>query len=794
MSLIGQQIDRYRLVRLLGSGGMGDVYLAEDARIGQQVAIKVIRSEVSPYPNEPAAQGTFHRFEREAKAIVMLDHPHILQLFDYGEQLIGEMTVVYLVMPYRQEGSLAQWLNKREQARLLSPYEVDHIVQQAAAALQHAHDHRIIHQDVKPSNFLIRARKDDPLHPDILLADFGIARLMTTTSSASQSVRGTPTYMSPEQCIGNAVPASDQYALAVMAYELLTGRPPFQGAAMQVMYQHTHDLPQPPSKLNPRLSREVDIVLLRGLAKKPEERFGSISDFARAFHHAMEGMRESEIPTLVTPSDTLPASLSRPHTMQAPMTPSSGLTQTISSPPTTMAAASVTPSGAGMMDNSGVHTMAAPDIFVTSSHTSSGTQIAAYRRAKLRPLLIAALVLLASLLLVSGIVYALPGIRASLTQHQSSTTTQHQSGTTSPRSSTLSSATVTITPANIDLKHTFTISAVTGTPNASKQQVGARLLSFTTSSYTQTAQATGIGTIPGTHASGTVAIDNFNTSSSLTLTAGSVFANTYGTVNIHMVLDATVTVPPAPSSTVWSQGTAPGHILEIGTIGNNEFNNNINGTLTWSVFDNPPFSNGKDPQNYTAVQQSDIDGAANTLIAANTPNPQQVLQGQVRSNERLIGTPQCASNKAADHAAGDRATTVTVTISFTCTGEAYDQDGALALASSLLSQQAATDPGSGYNSVGKITTTLTSAMLSDATNGTITLTVDTQGTWRFQFTSAQKQALLAAIAGQPKGQAETFLLGQKGVAKVDMQISGGDGNTLPTDWRRITMVVNTGSV
>src|SRR6266568_6506171 len=215
MLITGQQLDHYRLVRLLGSGGMGDVYLAEDARIEQQVAIKVIRAEVGPYPNAGANQEAARLFQREARAIVKLDHPHILPLYDYGEERLGNMTIIYLVMPYRQEGSLADWLRQRGQAGLLSPPEVAHIVRQAASALQHAHDRQIVHQDVKPSNFLIRQRPEKPTRPDLLLADFGVARFSTATASASQTVRGTPTYMAPEQWEGHPVPASDQYALAI---------------------------------------------------------------------------------------------------------------------------------------------------------------------------------------------------------------------------------------------------------------------------------------------------------------------------------------------------------------------------------------------------------------------------------------------------------------------------------------------------------------------------------------------------------------------------------------------------
>jgi len=123
-----------------------------------------------------------------------------------------------------------------------------------------------------------------------MLADFGAAKFITATTSASQSIRGTPTYMAPEQWAGHPVPASDQYALAIMAYELLTGRPPFQGPLMQVMYQHIHNQPHPPSSLNPRLTPEVDSILLHALAKKPEDRFASVSAFVRAFQQAIQGI------------------------------------------------------------------------------------------------------------------------------------------------------------------------------------------------------------------------------------------------------------------------------------------------------------------------------------------------------------------------------------------------------------------------------------------------------------------------------------------------------------------------
>ena len=290
MSLEGTQLGQYRLLRLIGSGGMGEVYLAEDARINQQVAIKVSRTEVSPYPDASSTSESARLFQREARAIAQLDHPRILPLFGYGEEQIRGETLTYIVMPYRKEGSLTTWLRQRTNATFLNPRDIAAIVTQAADALQYAHDHNVIHQDVKPDNFLVRnSNYTNATVPDLLLTDFGIAKLSSATSHSSHAVRGTAAYMAPEQWIGGPVPATDQYALAIMAYELLTGRPPFQGRLEQLMYAHVSMPPQPPSTLNPRLSGDIDRVLMRALAKKPEERFPSIAAFAYAFQQAVQG-------------------------------------------------------------------------------------------------------------------------------------------------------------------------------------------------------------------------------------------------------------------------------------------------------------------------------------------------------------------------------------------------------------------------------------------------------------------------------------------------------------------------
>ncbi len=304
MALEEFQDGRYRSVRLLGSGGMGEVYLMQDMRVSRQVAIKVIRSESTPYPNSDAAKDSARLFQREARAIAALEHPHILPLYDFGEEIRDGKTMTYMVMPYCTEGTLASWLQQRGSSgrlqesppnssppQLLQPQDITYLVEQAADALQYAHDHEVIHLDVKPSNFLLRSNRKNPNRPTLLLADFGIARSFTTVASASLTIRGTPTSMAPEQWSSTPVPATDQYALAIMVYELLTGRPPFVGSMEQLMFHHFTTQPPPPSTFNPRLSSAIDAVLLRALAKKPEDRFPAMAAFASAFEQAVQTPR-----------------------------------------------------------------------------------------------------------------------------------------------------------------------------------------------------------------------------------------------------------------------------------------------------------------------------------------------------------------------------------------------------------------------------------------------------------------------------------------------------------------------
>jgi len=312
MTREGMEIGHYQLIRLLGQGGMGEVYLAQDTRIERNVAIKIVRDEVSPYPQSDTAKDAARLFEREMKAITALDHPHILPLYEFGEEKVRGEVLFYMVMPYRPEGSLVDWLRNQRTPDQLSSSIVVAFIRQAASALQHAHNHRLMHLDVKLSNFLVRSQEDRPDCPDLLLADFGISKFSTATATASQSIRGTPLSMAPEQWNGVPVAATDQYALAIMAYQLLTRQSPFQGNMQQLMYQHLFQSPMPPSVYNTRIAQSVDAVILRALAKKSEDRFPSVSDFANAFEQAWQSDATTLLPVREPPLPTVYAAPATP--------------------------------------------------------------------------------------------------------------------------------------------------------------------------------------------------------------------------------------------------------------------------------------------------------------------------------------------------------------------------------------------------------------------------------------------------------------------------------------------------
>jgi len=260
---IGQQLGNYRLVRLLGRGSFADVYLGEHIHLNTQAAIKVLDMRLT--------HDDMGDFLKEARTIARLKHPSIIQVLEFGV----ENNTPFLVMDYAPNGTLRLHF---PQGSRLSPEDIQPYVMQIASALQHAHDEKLIHRDIKPENMLLGN------NDEVLLADFGIAIVAHSSRTQSmQGVAGTVAYMAPEQLRGMPVKASDQYALAAVMYEWLSGKSPFQGSFVEVATQHTLTPTPPLSEQVPTIRPAVESAVLKALSKDPAQRFTSVQEFADAF-------------------------------------------------------------------------------------------------------------------------------------------------------------------------------------------------------------------------------------------------------------------------------------------------------------------------------------------------------------------------------------------------------------------------------------------------------------------------------------------------------------------------------
>jgi serine/threonine-protein kinase len=284
----GKIVDgRYVLEGFLGSGGMGEVYLAHDGVLERDVALKVPRSQYAG--DEEFAE----RFRREARSAARLSHPNIVQVYDRGETEDGTS---YIAMEYVPGGTLKEQIGRR------APFgerETAAVGAQIADALGAAHERGMIHRDIKPQNVLVTASGD------LKVTDFGIARAASAvTGSASGAILGTVGYVSPEQALGEHVgPASDLYSLGVVLYEMLTGELPFAADnAIAVCMKHVNEPPRPPKTLNPDIPEGMNAVVLMLLAKHPADRYGSAMELLTDLKRVRDGLP----PTLALQAATQP--------------------------------------------------------------------------------------------------------------------------------------------------------------------------------------------------------------------------------------------------------------------------------------------------------------------------------------------------------------------------------------------------------------------------------------------------------------------------------------------------------
>ncbi|AIA04668.1 Stk1 family PASTA domain-containing Ser/Thr kinase [Streptomyces noursei] len=270
---------RYELGSVLGRGGMAEVYLAHDTRLGRTVAVKTLRVDLARDPSFQA------RFRREAQSAASLNHPSIVAVYDTGEDYVDGVSIPYIVMEYVDGSTLRELLHS---GRKLLPERSLEMTTGVLQALEYSHRAGIVHRDIKPANVMLTRTGQ------VKVMDFGIARAMGDagmTMTQTAAVIGTAQYLSPEQAKGEQVDArSDLYSTGCLLYELLTVRPPFVGdSPVAVAYQHVREEPQPPSTFDPEISPEMDAIVLKALVKDPDYRYQSADEMRADIEAALDG-------------------------------------------------------------------------------------------------------------------------------------------------------------------------------------------------------------------------------------------------------------------------------------------------------------------------------------------------------------------------------------------------------------------------------------------------------------------------------------------------------------------------
>jgi serine/threonine-protein kinase len=314
-----QKAGRYELIEEVGRGAMGVVYRARDPLIGRYVAVKTLKlDDVRQGKDDPEV---LERFQNEIRAAGRLAHPNIVVIHDAGADL--EAGLFYITMEFVQGRSLAKMLEEKQAFPIP---RVMRIMEQACRALDYAHHNHIVHRDIKPANLLMGELDT------VKLTDFGTAKILERGGTQSGQIVGTPSYMAPEQVKGRAVDGrADVFALAVILYELLTGERPFPGKNVTtVIYKIVHEEPLSPIQLDSSIHPGLNAVILRGLAKEPDERYASCGDFLNALRTYRE-TQHSSAQTVIRRVSPLP--LTRPVIAGQPVShPSGGLTPLPDSP------------------------------------------------------------------------------------------------------------------------------------------------------------------------------------------------------------------------------------------------------------------------------------------------------------------------------------------------------------------------------------------------------------------------------------------------------------------------------
>ncbi len=730
-TLEGTQLGNYDVIRRIRVGGMGAVYEGRQrTAFGRRVAIKVILGSYA------ADREMRRRFAREARTIARLQHPHILQLIEFGEQ----DRMLFLVMPFIEDGTLTSYLRRE----LPTLQDIATIYLQLLDAVEYAHDEGLIHRDIKSSNVLLDARRGGV--PYVYLADFGLVRTSknleleeTGKPIPLDQVPGTPHYMAPEQTRGIVTPATDIYALGVLLYQMLTGELPYDDPDdVKVVKMHLSAPVLSPCERDASVPFELGEVARKAMAKRPEQRFASVAEMREAFSAAVEGPLarvtedDPEIDIELPPSP-LP---SPPRRKSMPLPASEPKNQPLPAPMRRRARAAMP------------YTLPAParPRPGRSKRKKNRRFTLAVVGATLAPVILLLVLVMPRVLGNNLFPVGFPLVGASPV------------------------ATVTVTVKSQDVQDTYLLMAAPqiAQPELATHAIPDRMLTASVSGSLNVFTS-GTLTISGTQASGTLFFDN-SSQKSFFLQSGTPFVASNGA---QIVLKQPITIPPRKDGT---DGTifAPAIAAAPGVAGNIAVD-----ALTTTCCNNQvvvsnsqAFSGGTDPHTVHTVARADLNTARDALTSGLEKQALKIIQGQMAASEVKAALPAFVAEISSDQPVGAQSDMVNVRMSVTATVTVYNLQTARQVAQQLLDEKAVQDLGSNYQLEHPLVVA-NPVITAQEKNGVIYLSVSVRGLWFYQIAQQQIDLWRQSIKGATTQLAQAFIIQQPGVAKVHIQLPFG---------------------
>ncbi|HEY7415064.1 MAG TPA: protein kinase, partial [Ktedonobacteraceae bacterium] len=753
LSLEGQQLGSYDVMRRIRVGGMGAVYEGRQrTAFGRRVAIKVILGDYA------ADRDMRRRFAHEARTVAKLHHPHILQLIEFGD----EQGILYLVMPFIEGGTLTNYLRRG----LPGLDEVSAIYQQLLDAVEYAHDSGLVHRDIKSSNVLLEERRSGA--PYAYLADFGLVRNAHQPDNSRtgkpiplDQVPGTPHYMAPEQTRGIVTPQTDIYALGVLLYQMLTGELPYNDPDdVRVIEMHLYDPIPVPSDIDASIPRELDAVVHKAMAKRPERRFRSVGELRKAFLSALleSPIDEDMIDIPIEQHDDMLIEDVDEDDFAPPLRRlPAPLTLGETSPP-------LEPVGEieieeGIKPLHFERTEAAPvavreerrprrvlnTVKLRPRITEEPVQDQPKVRLQKQPYKRFGNVWVAVSALVSLVLIVL------LLMPRVLGFSIFPSGF--PLFGTAPVATIYVLPQSktISDKYVLTASPKVKQADIARHIIPGRVVPASASAN-NTVNTTGTKTIGGATAQGSVTFTNPG-DTPVQVLAGDVLTTQ---TNIRFAIQQTVNVPPRR---LGQDGTATTSVVAVqpgtsGNIGAHALDGMCcNNALTAS---NPaPFSGGVDAQMVHIVAQADIDAASNTLVTRLQNQVHTQLQQQLKKNEAMAGKVVYTTTVTPDNPVGTQANQVNVKVSVSGTVTVYDRTQATDMATQLLRAQATQSLASNFQLQNNISTEAPDAQAGN--DGSAFVSVSVHGVWAYVFSAQQIGRWQQTVKGATSAAALAYL-------------------------------------